>query len=117
VRRSANDWSERPTRAAARGDRGTLRLEGERLAARERVELCGAVERLGLKLLLQPELANGVGLPDEVGRAAERRHEIAGLRPGFALVTQGRLREVRPALGGWVDHGLVDSVQRALCEG
>ena len=62
----------------ARGDRGTLRLERERLPLRERVELGRAVERDGRESLLAPDAAHVVGLEDEVGRAVERRHEVVG---------------------------------------
>ena len=62
---------------AARGDRRALRLEGERLGLRERVELRRAGERgrLGDAVLL-PHPAHVVRLEHEVRRPLERRHEI-----------------------------------------
>ena len=56
----------------ARGDRGSLRLEGEGLAGGERVELDGVVERHGLELLFRPDLAHFAGLPDEVRAGRDR---------------------------------------------
>ena len=52
---------------AARGDRGPLRLERERLAGRERVELDRVRQVDGRELLLLPDLADVDRLPDEVG--------------------------------------------------
>ena len=59
------------------GDRGPLRLERERLALRERVELGAALERDLLEALLRPDTPHLVRLPDEIGPAIEHRHEIA----------------------------------------
>ena len=60
----------------ARDERRALRVERERLALRQRVELGRAVERELGEALLAPDRAHLVGLPDEVGRRGERRHEI-----------------------------------------
>src|SRR6185437_2701596 len=73
----------------ARGDRRPLRLEGERLRLRERVELRRPRERRRLAdAVLLPHAAHVVRLEDEVGRPLERRDEIVrnldgrlGLRP------------------------------------
>ena len=70
----------------ARGDRGPLRLEGERLARRERVELDRAAQVDRPELLLGPDLADVVGLPDEIGAAGDGRDEVAGDRRGRVLV-------------------------------
>ncbi len=51
---------------AARGDRGTLRLERERLAGRERVQLDRIRQVDGRELFLLPDLADVDRLPDEV---------------------------------------------------
>ena len=61
---------------AARRDRRLLRLEGERLVLRERIELGRAVERRRLDAVLLPDAAHRVRLEDEVGRAGKRRHEV-----------------------------------------
>ncbi len=61
---------------AARGDRGPLRLERERLRLRERVELRRALERDLVEPLLGPDAPHLLRLPDEVGRAVEHRHEV-----------------------------------------
>ena len=61
-------------REPARRDRRLLRLERERLRRRERVELGRAVEvEVVAAELLVPDGAHLVRLPDEVGRAVERR--------------------------------------------
>ena len=64
---------------AACGDRRPLRLEGEGLGLRERVELGRARERrrLGDAVLL-PHAAHVVRLEDEIGRPLERLHEVVG---------------------------------------
>ena len=67
-------------RQPPRRDRGALRLELERLAAREGVELGRALERERLEALLLPDRAHVVRLPDEVGRAIERGDEVVGDR-------------------------------------
>jgi len=51
---------------AARRDRGTLRLERERLAGRKRVQLDCVRQVDGRKLFLLPDLADVDRLPDEV---------------------------------------------------
>ena len=51
---------------AARGDRGALRLERERLAGRKRVQLDRIRQVDGRQLLLLPDLADVDRLPDEV---------------------------------------------------
>src|SRR4051812_32997648 len=73
---------------AAGGDRRTLRLEGERLGLRKRVELGRARERgrPGDAVLL-PDPAHVVGLEDEVRRPLERRDEVAGSRRHGRLLT------------------------------
>ena len=60
----------------ARGDRGPLRLEGERLRLRERVELGRALQRDLVEALLGPDAPHLVGLPDEVRHALEHGHEV-----------------------------------------
>ena len=62
---------------AARRDRGPLRLERERLRLRERVELGGALSgATGSRPSSAQTRAHLVRLPDEVGRAVERRDEV-----------------------------------------
>jgi hypothetical protein len=96
-------------------DRRPLGLERERLAGRERVELGSAVQRLRLELLLVPDLADPVRLPDEVGRAAERRDEIVRDRRRRDA-GEGRLGAVAAALGRRIDDGALDRMQRPLRE-
>ncbi len=85
-------------------DRGTLRLEGEGLAGRKRLQLGRAREREVVALeLLRPDALDLSGLPDEVGDAGERRDEVAGngRRP---VVVERRLDQVESPLGGRVDR-------------
>ncbi len=100
----------------AGGDCRPLRLEGERLPARERVELrCTAQRQLRLELL-GPDLAYLLGLPDQVGRPVERPHQIAR-DPGLpAVVGKPRLPQVEPALGRRVDDRAPQVAQRPLRE-
>ena len=102
----------------AGGDRGSDRLERMRLPARERVELRDAIEvEPGSQLL--PGAADLVGLPDEVGPPVERRHQVVGDRErcgAVLVIDQLGLDQVEPPLGGRVDRGLVDGVERALRE-
>ncbi len=100
----------------ARGDRRPLRLEREGLVLRERIELGGAVERDRRQAVLGPDAAHVVGLEDEVGRALDRRDEVARYGTELAFVAVPFLDEVEPALGGGKDRALVDRVQRALRE-
>ncbi len=101
---------------AARRDGGPLSLEGERLAARERLELRGARERQLLPELLAPRLANVVRLPDQVRRAVERRDEVVRDGRRLVVVAEARLLQVGAALGCGVDDGAVHVVQRTLGE-
>ena len=97
---------------AACSDRGALRLEGERLRLRERVELGRPVERrLFEDAVVLPHAAHPVRLEDEIGNAVERRDEI--LREPFRLGVD----EVDAPLGSRIDDGLVDGMERALREG
>ena len=95
----------------AGSDRGPLRLEGERLAPRKRVELRRTVEQLWLEALLVPDPAHLVRLPDEVGRARERRNEIPRDR-SRAVVVERELDEVEAPLGRRIDDRLRHRVQR-----
>jgi hypothetical protein len=105
----------------ARGDRGPLRLERERLRLRERVELGRARERGRIEdPVLLPDLANVVGLKDEVGWVAERRHEVVGNVDGRLrglVVRELWLDEVEPALCRRVQRRLGNRMKRALGEG
>ena len=65
----------------ARGERRPLRLEGERLRLRERVELGRALQPDRVEPLLRPDAPHLVRLPDEVRHAVEREDEIGGRRP------------------------------------
>ncbi len=102
---------------AAGRDRGSLGLERDGLAGRERIELCGALQRLRLEGPPRPDLANGVGLPDEVGRPAERRDQVGRGRGGCAVIGQRGLGQVCEPLRRRVDHRAFDGVQRSLREG
>jgi hypothetical protein len=66
---------------AAGGDRGPLRLEGERLGLWERVELRRARQRGGREdAVLLPDPAHVVRLKDEVRWPFERGHEVVRSR-------------------------------------
>ena len=91
---------------AARGDRGPLRLERERLPGRERVELdAPSSGRPGVELLLLPDLAYVDRLPDEVGAGGDRRHEVGRERSRRRGLVVGKsdVLEVEPPLGRGVD--------------
>jgi hypothetical protein len=99
----------------ARGDRGALSLEGIALASRERREL-GRAPQVGLDPeLLENGPARVVRLPDEICRG-KRRHQVRGERRS-SLLPEPRLDQIGAALGGRVDDGLRERVQRALREG
>ena len=83
----------------AGGDRGALRLERDRLSGREGVELGGALERLRRELFLFPDRADRVRLPDEVGRAGERRDEVVRGR-GVSSGSVGSARSARRSPAG-----------------
>ena len=100
----------------ARRDRRPLRLEGERLSLRERVELRRAVERDRLEPVLLPDPAHVVGLEDEVGSAGQRRHEIVRHRSRLAFLAVPFLDEIEAPLHGGIDDGLLHRMQRALRE-
>ena len=88
-----------------RGDRRPLRLEGVRLRARKRVELCGPVEVDGCDPVLFPDPAQVVGAPDEVGPAIDRGDEVGGhLDTPFVALLRWELWlvEVAPTLRGGV---------------
>ena len=93
-----------------------MRLEGEGLSGRKRLQLGRTREREIVALeLLRPDALHLSGLPDEVGDAEEWRDEILrnGRRP---VVVERRLDQVEPPLGRGVDGGVVDSPERALRE-
>src|SRR5207248_5860905 len=79
----------------------------------ERVELGGALQRLRLVALLLPYVPHLVGLPHEVGRAPEWRHEV---RRRLGLLREGGLGEIDAPLRGRVDRRVLDWVQRPLRE-
>src|SRR5205823_13741674 len=64
----------------------------------------------------RPDAANAVRRPDEVRRAVERRHEVVRDRRQLSLLAVPLRREVEPALGGRIDDGALDGVERALRE-
>ena len=81
---------------SACGDGGSLRLERVRLRLRERVELGGAVERDRCEALLLGDAPHVVGLPDEVGWAADRRRRgRSGHRRRTLAVLVGRRGRAR----------------------
>ena len=77
-------------REPAGDERRPLRVEGERLALRQRVELGRAVERDLRAALVAPDGAHLVRLPDEVGRAVERRDEVVGSSRRASSSSSGR---------------------------
>jgi hypothetical protein len=104
----------------ARGNRGTLRVERERLALRQRSELGRTRELDRREALVSPHRAHFVGRPDEVGRPLERRHEVGryvDLRRVLELVVQQRhFDELVPALGRGIDRRRLDLAKSALRE-
>ena len=77
------------------------------------------VERQLGEALVGPDGAHLVGLPDEIGRALERRHEVAGASTAARLelvVGSVDLDELAPPLGRRVDRRRLDLPQRALGE-
>ena len=93
-----------------------LGLERERLPARERIELgCAAQRQLRLELL-GPDLPHLLRLPDQVGRAVERPHQITRDPSCLAVVGEPRLLQVEPAFGGRIDDCVAHVLQRALGE-
>ena len=102
-------------RQPARCDRRPLRLERERLPVWQRVELAGA-RQVELGAFLGEGLADVVRTPDQVGWPVEWRDEVVRNRRRPVVVRKPRLGLVEPALGGRVDNGALDFVQRALSE-
>ncbi len=102
---------------AARRDRRALRLEGERLRLRERVELADAFQVGRLEIILGPHTLDVVGLVHEIGCTVEHRDEIARYGPDLAFLAVPLLDEVEPSLGGGVDRAGLDRVQGPLGEG
>src|SRR5205823_4630967 len=104
-----------------RRERGSLRVEAERLPLRQLREhrRPGEVDRR--EALLLPRRLDLVGRPDEVGRTVERRHEVDGRPRGRRLLVLVRaeveLDELAPPLGRGVDRRLVDLTERTLREG
>ena len=102
---------------SSRCDGGPLRLEGEGLARRKRLELRCAGERQVVALeLLRPDALDLSRLPDEVGHAVERRDEIHGhgRRP---VLVERRLDQVEPSFRRREDRRVLDRPERALREG
>ncbi len=87
---------------------------------REGIELGCAVEReLGQTFLL-PDLPYFVGLPDEVGNAVERQHEVGG-RPTasshmLCFVGERDADKIQPNFRRGEDRRLLDVSQRPLRE-
>ena len=100
---------------AARGDGRALRLERERLPARERVDRARAVEPNLVAQLLPPDRARLVDLPDQVA-PPDGRHEVVRHVDG-AGVRQLEVQRVQPSLGCRVDDGVRERVERPLGEG
>ncbi len=102
------------------GDDGRpLRLEGVRLRLRKRVELRGAAERDRPEALLLGEATNLLGLPDDVGWAADRRDEVGrdlGDRLAVLVRAEVGLDQIGPPLGRGIDDRVVRGMQRALRE-
>src|SRR5438552_3649816 len=100
----------------ARDESRALRLEGERLALRQRIELGSATERNGIKALLLPDGPHLVALPDEVDGLRQRPNEIRRDRDRFVFAEEFRRGEIEASFGRWIDHRLVDRMERALRE-
>ncbi len=96
------------------GNGRPLCLERMELRVRERVERGGVLEVQGLEALLLPQMPHVGGLPDEVGRAIERRNEI--VRNSSLVIGEHRLEVVLAALGSRIDDRVLDGMQRALRE-
>ena len=73
-----------------------------------------AVELQGLDALLLPQMPHVGGLPDEVGRAIERRNEI--VRNSSLVIGERRLEVVPAALDSRIDDRMLEGMQRALRE-
>ncbi len=102
----------------SRRDRGPLRLEGERLALRKRVQLGRARERGRMRdPVLLPDTAHVVGPKDEVGRVVEDGHEVVGGPRRLVLVGERELDEIGTSLRRRVEGRLGDGVERPLGEG
>ena len=105
---------------AACRDRRPLRLERVRLRLRERVELGRAVEGDRRKALLLGDATHVVRLPDEVGRAVDRRDEIRrDLDDRLAVVplrSEVDVEQVDTPLDRRMDDRVVGRMQRALRE-
>ena len=98
-------------------DRRPLRLEGEGLRLRERIELGRPLQPDRIQPLLRPDAAHLVGLPDEVRPAVEHEHEV--VRDGSRLVVVGERHGVvgvDPALRRGMHDRVVDRMQGALRE-
>ena len=102
-------------RDAAGDERRALRLERVHLPLRERVELGRAVERDLGEALLGPDRADLVRLPDEIGGAWQRKHEI-GRDLHVPFVWEPDLAGVEPPLGCRVDGHPLRLAERALSE-
>ena len=100
---------------APRGDRRPLRLERERLPAREGFYRARAVEPNLVAQLLPPDRARLVDLPDEVA-PSDGRHEVVRDVDGVGVL-QLEVQRVQPPLGCRVDDGVRESVERPLGEG
>jgi hypothetical protein len=101
----------------AGGDRGPLRLEGERLALRERVELCGAGEVDRREPFLVPDATHLVGLPDEIRGAVEHGDELSwGKLPETGLRDVLDPHDAEPSLRRRIHGHVMYGVQRALGE-
>ena len=105
---------------AARRDGGPLRLECVRLRLREWVELGRAVEGDRPSALLLGDATYAVRLPDEIGRAIDRRDEIRrdlDDRPAVvSLRSEVDVEQVDAPLDRRMDDRVVGRVERALRE-
>ena len=104
-------------------DRGPLCFELERLATRERIELGYALETDWREALLLPHGAHVVRLPHEVGRPADRCHEIGGehgnrcgvvVFPGVS--NRLGIEALATPLDRRIDHRVPDRMEGALRE-
>ena len=104
---------------AARGNCGTLRLEGVGLGLREGIELGDPVEPRRCEALLLRDLPHLVRLPHEVGRTPDRRDEVVRHRGRpfvLVLASEVGLDKVGAALSRRIDHRVVGRMQRPLRE-
>ena len=105
---------------SARSKRRPLCVEAEVLALRQRTELRGSTDVDRREPFLGPHRPHFVELPHDVGRGAERWHEVVRHPSDSTVVLRRpevRLDALSAAFGRRIDDGLVDLPERPLREG